>query len=102
MFKAYKEYWQRYFDFSGRTIRSKFWWVILMNLIIGTIVSFLGYIVLSISDIYYLATFIPTLSIGCRRLHDIKKTGWHLLWALLPIVGWIILIVFFAKKSKFK
>ena len=41
--------------------------------------------------------FLPLLAVGIRRLHDIGKSGWYCLWGLLPIVGWIILIVYAAR-----
>jgi uncharacterized membrane protein YhaH (DUF805 family) len=34
--------------------------------------------------------------VGIRRLHDTGKTGWLILIGLIPIVGFIILIVFYA------
>ena len=46
-----------------------------------------------ISSIAGLATLIPSISVFVRRLHDISRTGWRLLIALIPIIGWIILIV---------
>lgn len=41
-----------------------------------------------------LATLIPTLAVNVRRLHDIGRSGWWLLIALVPLVGWIVLFVF--------
>ena len=50
-------------------------------------------------SIYSLALLIPGLSAGARRLHDTGRSGWwQLLW-LVPIIGWLVLIVFLAQDS---
>jgi uncharacterized membrane protein YhaH (DUF805 family) len=41
-----------------------------------------------------LATLVPTLAVNVRRLHDIGRSGWWLLIALVPLVGWVVLLVF--------
>lgn len=42
---------------------------------------------------------IPSIAVGARRLHDVKKSGWwQLLW-IVPLVGWIILLIWFIKKG---
>jgi uncharacterized membrane protein YhaH (DUF805 family) len=43
--------------------------------------------------------FIPGLAVSVRRMHDIDKSGWQLLWAFVPLVGAIILIIFMAKQG---
>lgn len=46
-----------------------------------------------------LALFIPSLALGTRRLHDTGKSGWwQLLW-IIPIIGWIVIIVFLAQET---
>ena len=42
--------------------------------------------------IAFLACLIPSLAIGARRLHDIGKSGWMMLVALIPCVGGLILL----------
>jgi uncharacterized membrane protein YhaH (DUF805 family) len=46
-----------------------------------------------------LALLIPSLAVGARRLHDIDRTGWWQLIALVPLVGIIVLIVFWCQDS---
>ena len=62
---------QRYFDFSGRSSRSEYWWWFLFSTIAGFI-PFVGLVLL-----------IPNIAIGVRRLHDINRTGWWILFAFL-------------------
>lgn len=100
MINAYKEYFTRYFDFSGKTSRAGYWWVVLANIIIGFILGLLGSLGVTLSSIYSLITIIPGLAIVIRRLHDTNRSGWNLLWLLVPIIGWIILVVFLASAGK--
>lgn len=53
-----------------------------------------------IASVYALFVLIPGLAVGARRLHDTGKTGWLLLLWLIPVIGWIILLVFFVLDSK--
>ena len=97
----------KYIDFSGRAPRSEYWWFVLF-IVIGSIVfGFLDGLLFGggpesigiFGPIFSLATIIPTLAVGARRLHDIDRTGWWLLVGLIPIIGTIILLVFFIQKG---
>jgi len=88
-----------YFNFQGRSTRSAYWYFVLF-LIIGGFITAIADLLLfhpenvgPINGIFSLATIIPSLSVFVRRLHDIGRTGWWLLLALIPIIGWIVLIV---------
>ena len=52
-----------------------------------------------ITGIFMLATFLPNLAVSVRRLHDTNRSGWWLLIGLIPLIGIIVLIVFFASKG---
>jgi uncharacterized membrane protein YhaH (DUF805 family) len=52
------------------------------------------------TGIFALASLIPSLSVSVRRLHDTGRSGWWLLIGLIPLVGVIILLVFFAQDSE--
>lgn len=75
----------------------------LFNLIAALILIIFDGFVLGTSGIipsvYYLATFLPTISVGVRRLHDIDRSGWWLLIGLIPIVN-LVLFVFSVLDSK--
>ena len=49
--------------------------------------------------VYTLATIIPSIAVGVRRLHDTNRSGWWSLLVLVPLIGWIILIVWCAKSG---
>lgn len=100
MIEAYKDYFKRYFDFSGKTSLGGFWWVVLANIIISTVLGFLGFFGATLASVYSLVTLIPGIAIAVRRLHDTNRSGFNLFWLLLPLIGWIILIVFLASNTK--
>ena len=105
----YLKCWQQFADFSGRARRKEYWMFTLFNaivafvisLILGIIVRLTGILALSyLSYIYTLAVLVPSLAVCVRRLHDVGKSGWMYLIGLIPIVGWIWLIVLFCTDSQ--
>lgn len=52
------------------------------------------------SGLVGLALLLPSLGLCVRRLHDIGKSGWWIFISLIPIVGWIILLVWYCKDSQ--
>ncbi len=98
-----------YANFSGRARRSEYWYFTLFNLIVSAVLgillnltagSFLGNIVRATEIVYSLAVLVPSLAVVWRRLHDIGKSGaWYFI-GLVPIVGFILLLVWFCKDSQ--
>ena len=90
-----------YADFDGRLTRQPFWMFVLISTIISTAISIvegsMGFGDIGVlSALYSLILLIPSIAITTRRLHDTGRSGWwQLLW-LIPIVGWIVLVVFLA------
>lgn len=93
----------KYATFRGRATRPEFWWwylfLIITQAIIATTTYTSGNSTLSsvITAIIVLGLFIPTLAVGVRRLHDTNRSGWNLLWQLIPVIGLIIVLVFMAQ-----
>jgi uncharacterized membrane protein YhaH (DUF805 family) len=89
---------KNYAGFSGRVRRTEFWMFVLFNIIAGVILGIIDALISTqvLSYLYELAVLVPTLAVGARRLHDTGRSGWWQLIALIPIVGTIILIVFWA------
>ncbi len=94
--EEYKKFWKNYTNFSGRSTRRDYWLVVLINMVVSGILS---YISPALGGIYSLLTLIPSLAILFRRLHDANKSGGWIFISLVPLVGWIILIVFLATAS---
>jgi uncharacterized membrane protein YhaH (DUF805 family) len=99
--EAVKLGFQRYIDFSGRSSRAEYWWFTLFIVLVAVIVTAVDTVVLGtdlrdiglLSTVWDLATLIPSLAIGVRRLHDIDKSGWWILLWFVLVIGWIVLIV---------
>lgn len=101
---------KNYAGFDGRARRKEFWWfqlcqaVILLALLIVDITiatsrsSRPGLGILS--GLYALGTFIPALAVEVRRLHDTGRSGWWVLFGLVPLVGPIVLLVFLFQDSQ--
>ena len=87
----------KYADFSGRAGRPEFWWWFLFT-ILGTVAC------AALSDklaaVFQVAILLPTLAVGTRRLHDTNRSGWRQLISLIPLVGWILVIVWLAQEGK--
>ncbi len=91
---------QRYFEFSGRSTRAEYWWWGLFVIIAGSVLTGVDlgigtYDVEAdsglLSSVFGLATLIPGLAIGVRRLHDIDRSGW---WILLWLIILLVVLVF--------
>ncbi|MCW8193407.1 DUF805 domain-containing protein [Proteobacteria bacterium 005FR1] len=93
----YLEVLKKYAVFDGRAQRVEFWWFVLINLIIAVV---LGWISETLSSIYGLAVLLPAIGVSIRRLHDTGRTGWWLLLSFLPVIGTIILIIFYVQDSE--
>lgn len=98
--EAVLEFFTQYANFSGRARRSEYWWVVLFNAIVSRILIALFGGDSAIVLLWSLAILIPTLAICVRRLHDVGKKGTFYLWILLPLAGYIILLIQFLKDSE--
>lgn len=105
---------KKYATFSGRATRSEYWYFVLIYSITYTILmgidlaigtfnqelmdkgSFLGFL----STTYSLILFLPSLAVTVRRLHDINKSGWWVLFIFVPIIGFILLLIYLCTNSK--
>ena len=85
---------RKYVDFKGRASRSEYWYFILFTAILGAVAAAFSE---SLELAVNIAVFLPSISAGTRRLHDIGRSGLNQLWFLLPIIGWIIIIVRLAR-----
>ncbi|MBR3627828.1 MAG: DUF805 domain-containing protein [Elusimicrobia bacterium] len=88
---------KHFFDFSGKEGRKVYWLFVLNCFIISFI---LGLISSTISYIFSLVVLLPSLGILVRRLHDAGFSGWFALLLLVPVVGWIAVVILACFPSK--
>lgn len=95
---------QNYCNFEGRTSRSEFWWFALFTFLVSFavgIITMRSEVARSVlSAIVNLGFLLPNLGLAVRRLHDTGRSGWWVLLGLIPVVGWIILIVWYCAPSQ--
>ena len=92
----------KYVVFSGRAARPELWYyalaMFLMNIVVAIADMVLGFIGIGISLLgllFALATFLPSIAVGVRRLHDTDRSAWWLLIVFVPLIGSIVLLVFY-------
>ena len=102
---AIKTCFSKYVTFSGRARRPEYWWFFLFIILGSVIASFIDGAIFGVgtpqeptaqllSPIFSLATFLPMLAVGWRRMHDTGKPGWYLLIPLLvTVAGMVALMV---------
>lgn len=94
--ECYKLFWKNYATFEGRARRSEFWWPMLFNVILGSVL----YVIPILGYLFAVAVIIPNLAVVSRRLHDTGRAfGWFLI-VLIPVVGPILLLIWWAKEGE--
>ena len=114
----------KYADFSGRAMRTDFWYFmlflnlsffffVLLDAVIGTFHTRLGFGLLS--GIFALLLLFPAVAVSVRRLHDTNRSGWWMLiwwmpiavnvinstliFSILSLMGAVVLVVFWCQPS---
>ncbi len=89
-----KSYWTNCVGW-GRATRSEYWWSELFySILVSVLLGNLG-----LGGLWALITLVPGFTVAVRRWHDINKSAWNMLWLLLPIIGWIVSIVYMCQPS---
>lgn len=88
---------RKYADFTGRATRSEYWWWMLFVFLAS---FFLSMISETVSGLFSLAVLLPSLAVAARRLHDIDRSGWWQLIALIPLLGWVLMIYWCVQPGK--
>jgi uncharacterized membrane protein YhaH (DUF805 family) len=104
--KWYLEVLRKYTVFDGRSHRTEFWMAFLVSTIISIVLAILDFALGTdvsgvgvLGFLYGLAVLLPSLAVGARRLHDTDRSGWWQLLGLIPLIGIIILIVWWAEEG---
>jgi uncharacterized membrane protein YhaH (DUF805 family) len=95
---AVKTCFTKYVGFEGRATRSEYWWWVLFIVAVSIVMAVLN--LGMIGNLFSLTTLLPSIAVGTRRLHDIGKSGWWQLIALIPLIGWLVLIYWAVQPSE--
>lgn len=99
---------RQYADFSGRARRKEYWMYVLFYMIFVLGAGALGFMIGGENSILFLALYagaalihlIPTLAVAVRRLHDTGRSGWFYLIGFIPLIGAIMLLIWFCSDSQ--
>jgi len=107
---------RRYAEFSGRSRRREYWMFALLNLFVSLFIGLVALILYTLDwseeammtvmgplmvagVIYSVIAFIPGIAVTIRRLHDTDRSGWNILWGLVPAIGTFILLYFYVSEG---
>jgi uncharacterized membrane protein YhaH (DUF805 family) len=99
---AVRDGFQKYVVFSGRSSRPAYWWWYLFTLIAYIVAAIIDQVIgtFVITGILALALLLPNLAVLVRRLHDAGHSGWWVLIGILPLIGFIVLLIFVLTPSQ--
>ncbi|MDH6365779.1 uncharacterized membrane protein YhaH (DUF805 family) [Enterococcus sp. PF1-24] len=116
MIQAYKEYWRNITLMDAKATRSQYWWPQLANYLVLAIYGWATHIETYYDSVTESFTkmslpavgfailtcliWLANFTIRARRLHDTNRSNWWILLYLLPIIGPVILFIFFVMPSK--
>ncbi|WP_439534463.1 DUF805 domain-containing protein [Polymorphobacter sp.] len=101
---------RKFATFSGRARRAEYWWFSLFVMLIAIALTAVDFMLVGaerleeygigpLGGLFSLALVIPGLAASIRRLHDRDKSGWWLLWGLLPVIGGLILLIQYVQRG---
>ncbi|MEY3846800.1 MAG: inner membrane protein YhaI [Actinomycetota bacterium] len=111
-FDAIKSYFKNYATFTGRARRSEFWFTVLFTVLVSSAISIItpghrevmGDLEIdqssALSNLWSLATIVPSLAVTWRRLHDTGRSGKYFFFILIPIAGVIMLLIELTRDSQ--
>ena len=119
MIEAYKKFWKGYVDFEGRSTRSDYWFVYLVNVLItfayfllqavfgglvavtdSSFLAVISLILLLIFFAYGIAACLPGIALTVRRLRDAGYNWPYIFIPLIPFVGIFIFIFLLCQPTK--
>jgi uncharacterized membrane protein YhaH (DUF805 family) len=100
----------QYGTFAGRARRAEFWWFGVFVWLVSMGADILDAVIFRptvwhgpqtgpIAILWTVATLLPNISVSVRRLHDLDRSGWWLWLSFIPVIGWIVLLIWFASRG---
>jgi uncharacterized membrane protein YhaH (DUF805 family) len=94
---------KKYATFEGRERRNEYWFFVLFNFLAIMVLAIIDGLAGTFSEeaeiglfsgLYLLAVFLPSLAVTVRRLHDTDRSGWWILVNFIPLIGFIVILIF--------
>ena len=88
---------KKYATFEGRARRKEYWFFVLFYFVIAVVISVVEGMLGTgglLAGLFALGMLLPNLAVTVRRLHDTDRSGWWILINLVPLIGWIVSLVF--------
>ncbi len=100
---------RKYADFQGRARRQEYWLFVLgvfVAEVVGSVIidlagggagnfSFVSGVLAILFGVALLGVIVPSIAVAFRRLHDTNRSAWWLLIAFLPLIGSVVLLIFY-------
>lgn len=87
---------RKYAEFNGSASRSEFWWWVLFIFLLSMIGQMISQ---NLGSLLSLITFLPSIAVTARRLHDTGRSGWWQLIGIIPLLGWAVMIYWCVQDS---
>ena len=85
---------KKIFNYKGRASKSEYWWFQLYFILISVLIFSLKDQTFSqVLFGLWIFNHLPLLAVGIRRFHDMNKSGWMVLWSLVPFIGGFIILI---------
>lgn len=99
--EAVRSGFEHYAKFDGRASRPEFWWWVLFVILMGIGANLIDLAIGApvFSAITGLGLLLPNIAVSIRRLHDTDRSGWWILIWLIPLIGLIVLLVFYLQQG---
>jgi uncharacterized membrane protein YhaH (DUF805 family) len=104
---AVREVAGRYSQFEGRATRREFWWWVLFTMLVATGLGLFSVVPVGegdlgalLSGIWWLVVLLPSTAVAVRRLRDAGRAWWWLLLMLVPVAGWVVLVILWCQPTR--
>lgn len=103
MMQAITSAFARWHVFNGRAGGSEYWWFVLFGTIMFGLAGLLDHAAFGRDALFWtvctLVFLIPYVAVAVRRLHDTNRSGWWMLLVFVPMIGNIVLLIWFCMPS---
>ena len=96
--ESLKTCYKKVFNYRGRASKSEYWWFQLYFTLFAILTFYIVETHTFGQVLFVLWVFnnLPLLSVAVRRCHDMNKSGWSVLWSLVPFIGAFIVLIMLA------